>query len=96
MATVSVLYFGPFSSFHFSPLPLYLPPSFFNSFHIHLYILYLYRSMFYDITDALSCIGQQSQLEGVQKELLQQRGQSQDSCQWLNSCKCKVPHKAFG
>jgi hypothetical protein len=42
---VSVLYFGPFNSFHCSPLPFYLlpPPHFSIAFNKYLYILYLHR-----------------------------------------------------
>jgi hypothetical protein len=40
MATMCILFFGPFNPFHYSPLHLYLPPSIFNSFqYISLYLL---------------------------------------------------------
>jgi hypothetical protein len=38
MPTVGILYFGPFSPFHYSPLPLYLPPPIFQQFSIHILI----------------------------------------------------------
>jgi hypothetical protein len=40
---VSRLYFGPFNPFHYSSLPLYLPPPFSTAINIHPYILYLHR-----------------------------------------------------
>jgi hypothetical protein len=39
---VSILYFGPFSPFHYSPLPLYLQAHFSTAFNTHPYILYLH------------------------------------------------------
>jgi hypothetical protein len=52
--TVGILYFCSFNSFHYSPLPRYLPLPIFNSFqYISLYNL-IYSTftdvMFYDIT----------------------------------------------
>jgi hypothetical protein len=35
-------YFGLFKPFHYSPLPLYLPPPFSTAFNTHPYILYLH------------------------------------------------------
>jgi hypothetical protein len=42
MPTVSILYFGPFNPFHYSPLPLYLPYHFSTAFKTHHYIPYLH------------------------------------------------------
>jgi hypothetical protein len=54
VAPESILYFGPFNPFHYSPLPFYPHASFFNSFkYTSLYLLPSYL-MFYDITDGLS------------------------------------------
>jgi hypothetical protein len=38
MPTVLVLYFGPLNLIHYSPLPLYFPPSIFQQFSIHILI----------------------------------------------------------
>jgi hypothetical protein len=38
MSTVGVLYFGLFNPFHYSPLPLYLPPPIFQQLSIHILI----------------------------------------------------------
>jgi hypothetical protein len=38
MPTVVVLYFGLFGPFEYSPLPLYLPPSVFQQFSVHILI----------------------------------------------------------
>jgi hypothetical protein len=37
-ANVGLLYFGPFSSFHNSPLSLYLPPPIFQQLSVHILI----------------------------------------------------------
>jgi hypothetical protein len=42
MPTVGVLYFSPFNPFHYSVLPLYLPPRFSVAFSTHPYVLYLH------------------------------------------------------
>jgi hypothetical protein len=51
MPSVGVLYFGPFSPFHYSPFTSH--PPFFKSFQYISYILYLYVILC-DITDVLS------------------------------------------
>jgi hypothetical protein len=35
---VGILYFGPFNPFHYSPLPLYLPPPIFQQLSRHMLI----------------------------------------------------------
>jgi hypothetical protein len=53
--SVGILYFGPFNPFHYSPLPLYLPPPIFLQFSIYILISSTFTDlMFYSITDALS------------------------------------------
>jgi hypothetical protein len=52
---VGILYFGPFNPFHYSPLPLYLPPSILQQLSVHIFISSVFTAvMFYDIIDALS------------------------------------------
>jgi hypothetical protein len=54
MPSVGVLYFGPFNPFHYSPLPLYLPPIF-QQLSIDILISSAITDvMFYFITDAPS------------------------------------------
>jgi hypothetical protein len=52
--TVGVLYFGLSNSFHFSPSPLYLPPSIFQQRSIHMLTSSTFISYGEDITDVLS------------------------------------------
>jgi hypothetical protein len=55
MPTVGVLYFGLFNPFHYSPLPLYLPPPIFQQLSIHILLSSTFTdAMFYNIIDALS------------------------------------------
>jgi hypothetical protein len=42
--SVGVLYFGLFNPFKYSPLPLYLPPSVFQQFSIHILISFTFTS----------------------------------------------------
>jgi hypothetical protein len=43
MPTVSIIYFGPFNPFHYSPYPLpHTPPPFFIAFNTHPHIIYLH------------------------------------------------------
>jgi hypothetical protein len=53
---VSILSFGPFNPFHYSPLLLYLPPpSIFQQLSMHILISPAFTEvMFYNITDVLS------------------------------------------
>jgi hypothetical protein len=51
--TVGILYFGPFNPFHYSPLPLYLPHPFFNSFQYSSLYPLPSHLMFYNIIDTL-------------------------------------------
>jgi hypothetical protein len=53
---VSLLYFGPFNPFYYSPLPTFIShlPHFSTAFSIHPYILYLHRCHAFDIVDTLS------------------------------------------
>jgi hypothetical protein len=50
--TMRIFYFGPFNPFHYTSLPLYLPPPI-TAFSAHPYILYLHNVTFYNIVDAL-------------------------------------------
>jgi hypothetical protein len=54
MPTVGIPFFGPLNPFHYSSLPLYLPPHFSTAFGTHPCILYLHIFILCVITDALS------------------------------------------
>jgi hypothetical protein len=49
--SVSILYFGQFNPFHYSPLPLSSHPHYATAFGTYGYILYCTNVMYFDIVD---------------------------------------------